>query len=246
MKQVWVLSGEGIECEKESFRFFSAPQLKLKTKYLNLPDLLHNPEQSLSSMNKGDWVLFPGGFSFADHLGSGRLLSFKLAQAKVYAGLLKKGIHMLGICNGFQILTAASLFGDNLSLEKNSGASFRNQWVELKGWKNQNFFFTCRHGEGRLVVNGKLDSDVRVLMRYNDSNFNNGSFDNIAGLAKKHGESWVVGLMPHPEISLRAMDGPDFVGGEYPGNFGLEQESKMGEGIRFFEELQKDIEEGTL
>lgn len=247
MKQIFILRGEGIECEKESFRFFSYPQLLSKPRYLNVPELLDNPEKLLSSLNKGDWVLFPGGFSFADHLGSGRMLSFKLFEKGIYQEFLKREVHMLGICNGFQILASAGLFGKNISLEKNRPSGFRNQWVKLKGWDGQDFFFTCRHGEGRLQVEeGKLEAHVRAFLHYNDKNFENGSFQKIAGLVARHGESRVVGLMPHPEISLRAIEGPDFVGPEHPGEFAYQMEAKAGQGVQFFNDLVQTIKEGRF
>ena len=189
MKTFWILRGEGIECEKESFRFFSTPNLKLKCEYVLIPEILANPEKALSNLKAGDWMVFPGGFSFADHLGSGRLLSFKFGQKKVFEQLIQKKVHMIGICNGFQILSAGKLFGDNVFLERNQPGGFVNKNVKLKGWREQDFYFTCRHGEGRLVIEGDFKAGVQTLMTYNDEHFNNGSQDKIAGLVARHQDS---------------------------------------------------------
>ena len=69
-----VLRGMGIECEVETAS--ALRQNGWATEFWNLPKLLKNPKDHLASLQVGDWIFIPGGFSFADYLGSGRLLSF--------------------------------------------------------------------------------------------------------------------------------------------------------------------------
>jgi phosphoribosylformylglycinamidine synthase len=90
-RRAFVLRGEGIECEEELFRFLSLPELGFQCVYVNLPELFENPDETLfKKLQESNWVFFPGGFSFADHFGSGRLLSFELASIHFFKTLLER------------------------------------------------------------------------------------------------------------------------------------------------------------
>lgn len=223
MSAIGILVGEGIECERESARFFAElegprPQL------LRTQDLLRDVDAALAKFQTGDWIFLPGGFSFADHFGSGRLLSHALAGKGFFELCLAKGLHLMGVCNGFQVLAEAGLFGPGVSLEANRVGEMRpgfvNRWVTTSGrafCAGENFTLPVRHGEGRLVRTASQWADgVEPFLAYEDANFENGSLARIAGLVARRGGSCVVGMMPHPEIAARAIDAPDTLAVEWP------------------------------
>jgi len=199
------LFGEGIECEKESRRLFLAsPDFEVFD--LSVAELLQKDFNL--EVKKNDLFFIPGGFSFADHFGSGRLLSYLLQEKAFFNSVIDGGGHLMGVCNGFQMLCQAGLFGENVELKKNRQGSFCNRWVQVK-WQENEFCFPVRHGEGRLTVEGALASHVESFLHYNDPSFDNGSFEQIAGLKAKIKESYLWGMMPHPEIVLRSIDEPN-------------------------------------
>ena len=215
--KMWILTGEGIECENEASRFFSRPELGFQTEFLPLPKLLTGGTDRLD-LQRGDWIFLPGGFSFADHFGSGRLLAYQLKRTGLLERALKTGAHLMGICNGFQVLAETGLFGD-VRLRPNEvdghRIGFTNRWVrcESRLTNGRTLRLTVRHGEGRLVTQG-LPDHVQVILKYADESFSNGSRDSIAGLEARVEASRVIGMMPHPEVGGRPLDDPDAVGAE--------------------------------
>lgn len=209
-----VITGDGINCERESA--FVLEQAGAATKIIHINDWLESPELVLSSQG----LIFPGGFSFGDELGSGQVMALKMRYhlSEVLEKYRAQGPRaILGICNGFQILTKLGLlpFGElqsqSVALTRNDHGRFIDRWVELEVNQKshspwcQNLPPTLkmpvRHGEGRLVVNPELQAAINqknlVTFRYCEDI--NGSFDRIAGLCDPSG--WVMGLMPHPEAS---------------------------------------------
>lgn len=204
----WVLVGEGIECELEAERALAA--LGRRTQRVRVQDLLAGRAPALPT---GGWVLLPGGFSFADHFGSGRLLAYQLSETGFFAQAEAQGTNLLGICNGFQVLTRSGVFGEGVSLEANSGGHFIDRWVALEGRGPLQGFtgrLPVRHGEGRLVrTRAAWDAGVEPFLVYRDETFDNGSVERVAGLIARRPKSLIVGLMPHPEVALRGADDPD-------------------------------------
>jgi phosphoribosylformylglycinamidine (FGAM) synthase-like amidotransferase family enzyme len=209
--KVRVLTGLGIECEKESRRAFATPALGCEVTELPVPFLLRRPE-ALDDLKQGDLVFFPGGFSFSDHFGSGRLLAHELKKSGAIERLNARGVNLMGVCNGFQVLVSAGLFGAETRLEPNEAGGkrlgFVNRWVHcrLKGHE-QPLRLPVRHGEGRLLVGSALPAGVEAFLHYED--FDNGSWESVAGLRARVGRSLVFGMMPHPEIALRPLEDPD-------------------------------------
>ena len=256
---MFVLTGEGIECEKEAERFFKISGAFLEVQRLPLAQLFASPRLLSQMAKSGDWIFFPGGFSFADHFGSGRLLAFKLREIGFFEECLSLGLHILGICNGFQVLVRSGLFGEELSLlpnqaavsgndpeKKNASMGFVDRWVKLSGrgpeLEGSEFFFPVRHAEGRLSSStGTLPAGVEACLVYQDPYFSNGSFDNIAGIRAKRGSSWIIGLMPHPEIALRRADEPTKPGPDYIVTFGERFYNYDGDGLRFLSALVKGV-----
>ena len=161
-----------------------------------------------------DAVIVPGGFSYGDYLRSGAIA----AQAPMMGAVVeaaKKGMPVLGICNGFQILTEAGLLPG--ALTRNQGLNFHcvDTYLEVENtetaWTSQlgeRIYVPAKHGEGRFQAAPEtieaLEKEGRVVFRYTD-NFN-GSINGIAGVTNETGR--VVGLMPHPEHAIETLTGP--------------------------------------
>lgn len=169
-----------------------------------------------SDLSGLDAVVVPGGFSYGDYLRSGAIASLSpIMRAVVEAA--GKGMPVLGICNGFQILTEAGLLPG--ALTRNEGLHFHCVDTYLKvennstAWtssfeQGQEIFIPAKHGEGRFQADketvAELEGEGRVVFRYTD-NFN-GSINAIAGITSANGR--VVGLMPHPEHAIEDLTGP--------------------------------------
>ena len=161
-----------------------------------------------------DAVVVPGGFSYGDYLRSGAIA----AQAPMMGAVVeaaKKGMPVLGICNGFQILTETGLLPG--ALTRNQGLNFHcvDTYLEVENtetaWTSQlgeRIYVPAKHGEGRFQAAPEtieaLEKGGRVVFRYSD-NFN-GSINGIAGVTNETGR--VVGLMPHPEHAIETLTGP--------------------------------------
>jgi phosphoribosylformylglycinamidine synthase subunit PurQ / glutaminase len=155
-------------------------------------------------------VVLPGGFSYGDYIMAGRLAELELERR--LAGALvdyhASGGHVLGICNGFQILVGTGLLPE-FSLVHNVSGRFVCRWTPLRVVAGNNAFLQglperielpVAHAEGRLVtrepeIAKHFRDQGHVALTYDD-NFN-GSFEAIAGLQDAEGR--VLGLMPHPE-----------------------------------------------
>ncbi len=167
---------------------------------------------TVESLEDYDAVLLPGGFSYGDALRVGALA----AQAPVLKAIRSaadKGVYILGICNGFQILTECGLLPG--ALHRNSGLRFICDTVSLQV-VNTDTPFTRRfipdanpvrmpvaHGEGNYACDNdtlkKLEDNGQIVFRYFGNNLN-GSVDNIAGISNSKGN--VLGMMPHPERAM--------------------------------------------
>lgn len=174
-----------------------------------------------------DCIILPGGFSYGDYLRCGAIARFSPIMKEVIRFANDGGL-VLGICNGFQILTEAGLLQG--ALNRNASMKFACKDVFLRVENNQTAFTSCydfgsvirmpiAHGEGNFVAEeatiAELEAENRVIFRYSDSAGNitdsanpNGATNNIAGIINKAGN--VLGLMPHPErISEEILGGND-------------------------------------
>ena len=163
-----------------------------------------------------DAVVVPGGFSYGDYLRSGAISALApVMQAVVEAA--GKGLPVLGICNGFQVLTEARLLPG--ALTRNQGLHFHctDTYLEVvnntTAWTSayetgQKLLVPSKHGEGRFQASqetiDELEGEGRVVFRYTDNY--NGSLNSIAGITNETGR--VVGLMPHPEHAVETLTGP--------------------------------------
>jgi phosphoribosylformylglycinamidine synthase len=165
-----------------------------------------------SDLENCDAIFVPGGFSYGDYLRSGAIARFSPIMKEV-SRFAEKGGMVMGICNGFQILTEAGLLPG--ALLRNKNRLFRCEFVSLgvastqsaitrNLEKNQTLTIPIAHGEGRFFASAddlkELEDNDQVLFRYTGegTDYNpNGSLNDIAGITNKNRN--VFGMMPHPE-----------------------------------------------
>ena len=162
-----------------------------------------------------DLVAIPGGFSYGDYLRSGAMAARSPVMRAVKAAA-DRGVSVLGVCNGFQILTEAGMLPG--ALMRNANLSFVCRDVPLKV-ENSQSAFTSRYGAGEAitipvahhdgnyqadeVTLDRLEGEGRVAFRY--GNACNGSARDIAGIVSDSGN--VLGMMPHPERMVEPAHG---------------------------------------
>jgi phosphoribosylformylglycinamidine synthase subunit PurQ / glutaminase len=162
-----------------------------------------------------DLVAVPGGFSYGDYLRSGAMAARSPIMRAVVAAA-ERGVFILGICNGFQILTEAGLLPG--ALMRNAGISFVCRDVPLTVTNTQSAFtglyqageavsFPVAHHDGNYFAEGetlaRIEGEGRVAFRYAAPV--NGSANDIAGLLNNAGN--VLGMMPHPERMIEPAHG---------------------------------------
>jgi phosphoribosylformylglycinamidine synthase len=170
-----------------------------------------------------DLLVVAGGFSYGDYLRSGAIAKFSPVM-KAVASYASEGGKVLGICNGFQVLTEAGLLPG--ALKRNEGLHFISKHHHLKVLNNTNIFLKklqkdavvnipIAHHDGNYYVDDatlkEMHANGQVLLQYTDAQGNiknpNGSVESIAGICNK--EKNVFGLMPHPERAMEAVLGSD-------------------------------------
>ena len=171
--------------------------------------------------NDTDLLVVAGGFSYGDYLRSGAIAKFSPVM-KAVAKYAAEGGKVLGICNGFQVLTEAGLLPG--ALKRNEGLHFISKHHHLKVISNDNVFLKklsnddvvnipIAHHDGNYYIDEaglqELEANEQILLKYTDANGNiqnpNGSVESIAGVCNK--EKNVFGLMPHPERAMEALLG---------------------------------------
>jgi phosphoribosylformylglycinamidine synthase len=203
----------GSNCDADAFHALN--HLGFQTKYLWHKDF---------SFRDCDALLLPGGFSYGDYLRPGAISRFAPVMAGV-AEFAEQGGLILGVCNGFQILTEAGLLPGVLL--RNDSLQFRCQDQELLPEGNSLFTrylegpvrFPIAHGDGRYYVEevelACLEAQGQIAFRYPPGSNPNGSAEGIAGVTNTRGN--VLGLMPHPERAVEKIlggtDGARFFAG---------------------------------
>ncbi|MGZ4725525.1 MAG: phosphoribosylformylglycinamidine synthase I [Ilumatobacteraceae bacterium] len=200
-----------------------------------LSDLIERP----ALLDAAQIVVIAGGFSYADALGAGRMFALQLEHrvGDVLRAFVESSRPVIGICNGFQVLTRTGLLPG--ALGHNESGHFQCQWVRLDAppsrsiWTSGITTIDCpiAHGEGRYTHPDldALEAAGQVALRYTGVN-PNGSLDAIAGVCDSTGV--VLGLMPHPENHVIARQYPGFTSGAR-GELGL---ALFEQGVRYAKE----------
>ncbi len=209
-----ILSGYGLNCEEETAFAFNLAGSKADIVHIN--DLIAEPKK----LKQYQILAIPGGFSYGDDTGSGRAYANKI-KTRLLAELnkfIKKDKLIIGICNGFQILTHLDLLPG--ALVHNTFARYLVRWVDLKvnngsPWLKGIKTLSCpiAHGEGKFYVKDELMAKLKKknmiaiqyvkgeICQHQNLEFNpNGSLENIAGITDETGK--ILGLMPHPERAI--------------------------------------------
>ena len=214
-KEVSIIHFPGSNCDRDlavAIKYC----LRLKPKFL-----WHNE----SHIKDPAIIFIPGGFSFGDYLRAG-ILATKSPAIREVIRHAKRGVPIIGICNGFQILTECELLDG--ALIKNSNQLFSCKKVFLKVENNKNYFtknikkkvvqYPIAHSQGKFYVDDynlkKLQDNDQIMFKYSsktgDVNIKynpNGSVQNIAGIVNK--KKNILGLMPHPERAISSFSGKD-------------------------------------
>ena len=249
--KVLVLRTAGTNCNEETAFAFERVGAEV--------DQIHINRLIAGEIKLADYhiLALPGGFSYGDDIASGRILANEL---KVKLGEeIKKFIHdgklILGICNGFQILTKAGFLPgfslDNgiqqeATLTTNDSARFEDRWIHLKVSGNsiwiknlpETIYLPVAHGEGKFIprdeaILKRIQKNGLVALRYVSEGQAkveypenpNGAVDNIAGITDATGR--VLGLMPHPERH--------FLFTQHPFWTRLSKKNEFGVGAKIFE-----------
>lgn len=211
--KVTILQFPGTNCEYDTQHAFE--KLGASTEIL-----WHKAEEVPADT---DLLVVAGGFSYGDYLRSGAIAKFSPVM-KAVSKYASKGGRVLGICNGFQVLTEARLLPG--ALKRNESLHFISKHHHLKVQNNDNDFLKelnkgdvvnipIAHHDGNYYIDEdglkELKANNQILVTYCDENGNelnpNGSVESIAGVCNK--EKTVFGLMPHPERAMEAILGSD-------------------------------------
>lgn len=218
-----IIRTAGTNCDRELAYAFESAGAQALTLHLNR--LIDDP----AAIDQAHLIGFPGGFSYGDDVAAGRIFANRLRHRlwEPLRSAVRRGVPMIGICNGFQALAKLGLLPDPLAggqaitLADNTTGRFTAKWVSLEVprdtvcvWTRglDRFDLPIAHGEGRFVtaspeVLETLKRNHQIALRYSASGTfcsgagqgcnPNGSVDDIAGVCDPSGR--VLGLMPHPE-----------------------------------------------
>ena len=170
-----------------------------------------------ADLHSVDAVVLPGGFSYGDYLRCGAIAKFAPVMEKlVDAG--NGGLPIIGICNGFQVLTESHLLPGALTRNDHLHFICRDQKLRIENntsaWTSDfnagdEILIPLKNGEGGYVADentlDELEGEGRVIARYLEIN-PNGSRRDIAGITNARGN--IVGIMPHPEHAVEKLTGP--------------------------------------
>ncbi|MFA6106685.1 MAG: phosphoribosylformylglycinamidine synthase I [Patescibacteria group bacterium] len=220
--KVIIFSGYGLNCEEETAYAFNLASGKAEIVHIN--DLVAGRKK----LKNYEILAVPGGFSYGDDTGSGKAYANKLKNhlKEELNGFVLKDKLIIGICNGFQILTQTGLLPGALAANKN--ARYLDRWVDLKitgesPWLKgiKSLSLPIAHGEGKyfadknILAGLKKENSIALkyvkgeICDYQDLEANpNGAMEDIAGITGYGGR--VFGLMPHPERGMFFHHSPDW------------------------------------
>jgi len=208
-----IIRTAGTNCDGELAYAFELAGAAVESVHLN--QLVDQPQ----IIDQMDLIGFPGGFSYGDDISAGRIFANRLRNRLLepLQTAVQRGVPMIGICNGFQVLVKMGLLPDpqsavqTVTLTDNTSGRFLAKWVELnvpqdtvciwtKPLAGRSIELPIAHGEGRFATSDPqmpqaLGDSGQIALRYTDNP--NGSMDDIAGICDPSG--LILGLMPHPE-----------------------------------------------
>lgn len=221
--KVLVLRTAGTNCDKETAFAFTSAGASAKLLHINQ---LKSADGG-RSLRDYQILALPGGFSYGDNIGAGKILANELKYKLIeeLKEFIRRGKLIIGICNGFQVLVKAGLLPGNTDLEQeatltiNDSAKFEDRWTYLKCRQSKCVwarnlpeitYLPIAHGEGKFIAKGnavleRLKKNGQIVLQYCDESGNpagyphnpNGSQKDIAGICDETGR--IFGLMPHPE-----------------------------------------------
>jgi len=240
--RILVLRAPGTNCDEETEYAFQLAGAATEPMHVNR--LLEGAVE----LDRYQVFVIPGGFTYGDDLGAGKVLANELVLklGDHLLAFVERGGLVLGICNGFQVLVRAGLLPtatgtQTVSLLPNNSGRFECRWVPLRVAEDSPCIFTqglgsfelaVAHGEGRLHVPAGAEGSIVPALHYCGPNRTspeypdnpNGSYRDIAGLTDSTGR--ILGLMPHPERFVRRSQHPAWTRRDAP--------EEAGEGLRFF------------
>lgn len=215
-----ILKGYGINCEKEmahacSLAGFESVIIHTQSLFTENVDL-----------NRFHLICFPGGFSFGDELGAGKVFANRIAYAKQTEGIhlkekledfVESGKCILGICNGFQLLVKLGLLPG--SLAHNDSGKFEDRWVYHRVPQSNciftkgltQLFLPIRHGEGKYLPSTVYKIALQYAIPTGEATMDypanpNGSAEAVAAITDTTGR--ILGMMAHPEAALYFKNDP--------------------------------------
>jgi phosphoribosylformylglycinamidine synthase len=219
-----ILRTAGTNCDQELAHAFALAGARPQIAHLN--ELIADP----TPFERCDFIALPGGFSYGDDIAAGRIFANRLKHqlAQPLHAAIARGVGVLGICNGFQVLVKLGLLPDpqtgkqTVTLAENTAGRFVDRWVKLDVNDQSPCLWTqglaasidlpIAHAEGRLTAADAtldaLEANHQVPLRYAADDDPNGSKRRIAGLCDPTGR--VFGLMPHPERCINVTHRPDW------------------------------------
>ena len=256
--KVSILYGYGINCDNETQYGFELAGAIAEKVHLNQ---LINGDKRLKDYQL---LAIPGGFSFGDDIGAGKVLATKIKYnlAEEFSEFIKKGKLIIGICNGFQVLVKlGTLPGFNRNCDKqevtltfNDSGRFEDRWVYLKVNKKspciwtrgiKTIYLPVRHSEGKCVsrnsmIRERLKEGNKIVAQYVDNKGNLAGYPwnpngSELNIAGICDETGrIFGLMPHPEAFLYPQNHPRWT----------REEVKNGEGLKIFKNAIEFVRNG--
>jgi phosphoribosylformylglycinamidine synthase subunit PurQ / glutaminase len=239
MPAVLILRAPGTNCDQETA--FAFQQAGAKTEVLHVNRLLERP----SLFRQYQILCIPGGFSYGDDLGAGRILGNQIQHhlSEEMVRFKADGKLILGICNGFQVLMKSPVLLEPdaagrpaATLALNDCGRYQDRWVRLESHDGKCVFLShiermylpVAHAEGKFVARdratlGQLDAAGQLALRYVPADNPNGAMADVAGVCDATGR--VFGLMPHPERFIDPVQHPRWTRG---------QTGPVGDGLQLF------------
>ena len=227
-----VIRAAGINCDREAQS--ACEKVGFQADIVHVNRLIEHKKL----VHEYQFLIVPGGFSFGDDLGAGKVLANELKTKLVpeFRQFIEMGKLMLGICNGFQVLTKAGLLPEPMNpsssqatLGNNDSGKFEDRWIRLKVSSLKSEFLKVEevielpiaHGEGKFLPSDaqsmkRWEQGGQLVLKYVDPEGRdagypwnpNGSTSGVAGICDPTGR--VLGLMPHPERFQDATNHPQW------------------------------------